>query len=92
MDNIEKLYGTGTILLNKLDTLNKININILPNDNTNIKIIQVNNKYINLDTLQKQKQDYKNLIDIGFVHSVGIWTYLGLTKDEYKTIRYFLHK
>ena len=61
-------------------------------DNTSIKIIQVNNKYINLDTLQKQKQDYINLIDTGFVHSVGIWDYLGLTKDEYKSIRYYLYK
>ena len=91
MDNNEKLYGAMSVLLNKLDTLNKINTNIFPNDNTSIKIIQVNNKYINLDTLQKQKQDYKNLIEAGFVHSVWLWDYLGLTKDEYKAIKYFLH-
>ncbi len=66
---------------------NKLSSGVPCNDNSNIKIIKVNNKFINLDIIKKQKQDYKNLVSAGFEHSVCIWEYLGLTKEEYKAIR-----
>ncbi len=91
--NMEKIMGKKQELTPECKILlNKLSSDIPQNDNSNIKIIQVNNKYLNLDTLKKQKQDYKNLLDAGFNHGICIWEYLGLTKEEYKAIRNFYNR
>lgn len=56
------------------------------NDNTQIEIIELNGKYINLTKIKFQLEEYKNLESVGFDHSISPWEYVGLTKQEYQLV------
>lgn len=56
------------------------------NDNTQIEIIEINGKYINLTKIKFQLEEYNNLESVGFEHSISPWEYVGLTKIEYMGI------
>ena len=56
------------------------------NDNTQLEIIELNAKYINLNKIKSQLDEYLNLESVGFIHSISPWNYVGLTEPEYMVV------
>lgn len=54
--------------------------------NSDINIVQIGNKYLNLTDIKKRMDIYNNLKKAGFDHSITIWEYINLTKTEYSAI------
>ena len=53
---------------------------------SNIVIVQIGNKYLNLTDIKKRMETYNNLKNDGFDHSITIWEYLDLSEPEFKAI------
>ena len=60
------------------------------NDNTQIEIIEINGKYVNLIQIKTRLEEYYNLESVGYEHSISPWEYAGLSKIEFNVVKQYL--
>jgi hypothetical protein len=70
--------------------LNQYLYQAVPKDNTEITILNMNNKYYNLIDLKNKYKQFKILCDIEIESPITIWEYLNITQNEYNEIRKYI--